>query len=89
MEVGAPCQGCTHPAFPEAGARGGRGGRLGRGRRQVHLGFGRFLEQFAQLRDQPLAGVLEVDGRGVFETMATLCRYVLRDLLHRLESGSF
>lgn len=31
VEVGAPCQGCTHPAFPEAGGRGGRGGR-GEGR---------------------------------------------------------
>ena len=37
----------------------------------------------------PAFEAVAVDGRGVYTTMATLCRFVIRDLVHRFEAGSF
>jgi signal recognition particle receptor subunit beta len=48
-----------------------------------------YLEYLLNPRGVPAFEAAAVEGRGVFDTMHALCRFVIRDLVHRFESGSF
>ncbi|HEX2948618.1 MAG TPA: GTPase domain-containing protein [Armatimonadota bacterium] len=47
-----------------------------------------YLDYLLNQRGVPAIDAVAVEGRGVFETLSTLCRYVIRDLAHRFDAGS-
>lgn len=48
-----------------------------------------YLDFLLNTRGVPALEARAVAGVGVFETLNTVCRYIIRDLVHRFETGSF
>ncbi|HEY3377122.1 MAG TPA: GTPase domain-containing protein [Armatimonadota bacterium] len=47
-----------------------------------------YMNYLLNTRGAPAFEATVIEGFGVFETLNTLCRYVIRDLAHRFETGS-
>jgi signal recognition particle receptor subunit beta len=47
-----------------------------------------YLDYLMNTRGVPAFEAAVIEGRGVFQTLNALCRYVIRDLSHRLETGA-
>lgn len=47
-----------------------------------------YMDYLLNSRHVPTFEAVAVEGSGVFETLNTLCRYVIRDLVHRFEAGA-
>lgn len=47
-----------------------------------------YMDYLLNTRGIPAIEASALSGSGVFETLHTLCRYVIRDLTHRFDSGS-
>lgn len=48
-----------------------------------------YLDFLLNSRGVPALEAKAISGEGVFETLNTICRYIIRDLVHRFETGSF
>jgi signal recognition particle receptor subunit beta len=48
-----------------------------------------YMEYLLNARGVPYYEAVALDGRGVFTTLSMLCRFVIRDLVHRFETGAF
>lgn len=48
-----------------------------------------YMDYLLNARGVPTFEASAVDGTGVFTTLNALCRFVIRDLVHRFEMGSF
>lgn len=47
-----------------------------------------YMDYLLNRRGWPVFEATATTGRGVFDTLQTTCRYVLRDLMHRFETGT-
>lgn len=48
-----------------------------------------YMDYLLNQHGVPAIEAISIEGEGVFSTLNTLCRYVIRDLVHRFEAGSF
>jgi mutual gliding-motility protein MglA len=48
-----------------------------------------YLDFLLNTRGVPTFKAVATEGHGVYETLYGLCRYVVRDVVHRFETGSF
>jgi len=48
-----------------------------------------YMDYLLNGRGVPTYEACAPEGKGVFTTLSVLCRFVIRDLVHRFESGSF
>ena len=47
-----------------------------------------YMEYLLNTRGVPSFEAVAIEGRGVFDTLHSLSRYVIRDLAHRLDTGA-
>jgi signal recognition particle receptor subunit beta len=48
-----------------------------------------YLDYILNSRGVPAFEAVAIDGRGVVKTLHTLCRFVVREMVHRFEQGTF